>query len=72
MLWGIEFQVFTSWYKKDCCSFVLFMNGIVSMGEVEPRVGRECLTLDLVKYWFRLHGCFLWYKLYIILPAPYW
>ena len=72
MLWGIEFQRLTSWYKKDCCSFVLFINGIVSMRGVELHVGRECLTLDFVKYWFRLHLCCLWYKLCIISPAPYW
>ena len=71
MSWGIEFQVLTSRYKKDCCSFVLFINRIVSMREVELQVGRECQTLDFVKYWFRLHGCCLWYKLYVILPAPY-
>ena len=28
---GIEFQILTPWYKEDCCSFVLFMNGIVNM-----------------------------------------
>ena len=28
MLWGIEFQVLTPWYKKDCYSFALFINGI--------------------------------------------
>ena len=72
MLWGIEFRALTSWYKKDCCSFVLFINEIVNMREVEQRVGRECLTLDCVWYWFSLHGCCLWYKLYIILPTPYW
>ena len=63
-MWGIEFQVLTPWYKKDSCSFVHFINGIVNMREVEQRVGRECLTLDFVKYSFRLHGCCL-YKLYI-------
>ena len=47
MLWGIEFQVLTPWYKKDCCSFVVFINRIVNMREEEQRVGRECLTLDL-------------------------
>ena len=47
MLWGIEFQVLTSWYKKDCCSFVLFINGIVNMREKEQRVGRECLIWTL-------------------------
>ena len=57
MLWGIEFKVLTPWYKKDCCGFVLFNNGIVSMREVERRVGMEYLTLDFAKYWFRLHGC---------------
>ena len=72
MLWGIEFQVLTPWYKKDCCSFVLFMNGIVNIRKEEQRVGRECLTLDFVKYCFRLHGCCLWYKLYIILQTSYW
>ena len=61
MLWGIELQILTSWYKKDCCSFVLFINGIVNTREVEQRVGRECQTLDCVKYWFGLHGCCLWY-----------
>ena len=69
MLWGIDFQVLTSRNKKDCCSFVLFINGIVNMREVEQRIGREYLTLDFVKYWFSLHGCCLWYKLYIILPT---
>ena len=39
------------------------------MREVEQRIGREYLTLDFVKYWFSLHGCCLWYKLYIILPT---
>ena len=58
--------------KKDCCSFVLFINGIVTMREVKLRLGQECLTLDFVKYWFRLYGCCLGLKLYIILPAPYW
>ena len=53
MFWGIEFQVLTPWYKKDCCSFVLFINGIVSMREVELRVGRECVAFDVVKYWLR-------------------
>ena len=48
---GIKFQVLTFWYKKDSCSFVLFINGIVNMREVELRVGWECLTLDCVKYW---------------------
>ena len=72
MFWGTELQVLTPRYKKDCCSFVLFINGIVSMREVELLVGWECLALDIVKYWFRLHGCWLWYKLYIILPSPYW
>ena len=71
MMWGIEVQVLTPWYKKDCSSLVHFINGIVRMREVELRVGRECLTLDFVKYCFRLHGCCLWYKLYIILPASY-
>ena len=65
MLWGIESQVLTPWYKKDCCSLILFVNGIVNTREVEQRVGWECLTLDFVKYWLRLHGCCLWYKLYI-------
>ena len=45
MMWVMEFQVLTPWYKKACCSLVLFINGIVSMREVELRVGRECLTL---------------------------
>ena len=67
MLSGIKFQVLTPWYKKDCCSFVLFINGIVSMREVELHVGRERLTLYFVKYWFRLHECCFWHKLYIIL-----
>ena len=49
MLWEIEFQLLTSWYKKDCCSFVLFINGIVTLREVEQRVGWECLTLDFTK-----------------------
>ena len=71
-MWGIEFQVLTPWYKKDCCSLKLFINEIVSMREVELRLGQECLTLDCVKYWFRLHGCCSWYKLYIILPASSW
>ena len=62
MLWGIEFQVLTPWYKIDCCSFVVFINGIVNMREEEQRVGRECLTLDFEKCWFRLYGCCLWYK----------
>ena len=57
MLWGIEFQVLTPWYKKNCCSFVLFTNGIVSMREVKLHVELECL-----KYWFTLHGSRLWYK----------
>ena len=35
------------------------------MREVEQWVGRECLTLDFVKCWFRLYGCCLWYKLNI-------
>ena len=56
MLWEIQFQVLTPWHKKDCCSFVLFINGIVSIREVELRVWRECQTLYFVKYWFRLHG----------------
>ena len=72
MLWGKEFQVLTPWYKKDYCSFVLFINGIVRTREVELHVGRKYLTLDVVKYWFRLHECCLWYKSCIILPAPYW
>ena len=59
MLWGIEFQVLTSWYEKDCCSFVLSINGIVNMREMEQRVGRECLTLDFVTCWFRLYECCL-------------
>ena len=63
MMWRVEFQVLTTWYKKDCCSLVLFINGIVSMREVELRVGQECPTLDFVKYRFRLHGCCLWYKI---------
>ena len=42
------------------------------MREVEQRVGRKGLTLDCVKYWLSLHGCCLWYILYIILPTPYW
>ena len=66
MLWGMEFQVLTPWYKKDCCSFVVFINGIVNMREEKQRVGWKCLTLDFEKCWFRLHGCCLWYKLYII------
>ena len=53
MLCGIEFQVLIPWYTKDCCSFVLFMNGI-NLREIEQRVERECLTLDFVKYWLRL------------------
>ena len=36
------------------------------MREVELRVGRKCLTLDFVKYWFRLHECCLWYKFYTL------
>ena len=72
MLWGIEFQVLTPWYKKDYCSFVVFINGIVNMREEEQRVGRECLTLDFEKCWFRLYECCLWYKLYIILPTSLW
>ena len=72
MLCGKKFQVLTPWCKKDCCSFVLFINGIVSVKEVKLRVERECVTLDFVKYWFRLHGRYLWYKLCIILPVPYW
>ena len=28
MLCGLEFQILTPWYK-NCCSFVLFLNGIV-------------------------------------------
>ena len=31
MFWRIEFQVLTSWCKKDCCSFILFINGIVQL-----------------------------------------
>ena len=50
MLCGTEFQVLTPWSKKDCCSFVFFINGIVNMKEVEQRVGRECLTSDFAKY----------------------
>ena len=69
MLWRMEFQVLTPWYEKDCCSFVLFINGIANMGEEEQRVGRKCLTLDVVKCWFRLCGCCFWYKLYIILST---
>ena len=72
MLWEIELHILTFWYKKDCCSFVLFIRGIVNVREVKHRVGRECLTLDCVKYWFSLHGCCLWYQLYIILPTSYW
>ena len=53
MLCGVEFQILTPWYK-DCWRFVLFINGRVNMKEVEQRVGQECLTLDVVKYWFRL------------------
>ena len=51
-MWAIEFQVLAPWYKKDCTSFVLFINGIglVNMGEVEQWVGQKCLTLDFVKY----------------------
>ena len=47
MLWGIEFQVLTTWYKKDCCSFILFVNGIVNMRGVGQRVGQECLISDI-------------------------
>ena len=47
MLWGIKFQVLSPWYKKDCGSFVLFINGIVNMREEEQRVVRECMTLAL-------------------------
>ena len=73
MLWGIEFQVLTPWYKKDCCSFVLFINGIVIMTEVEQWVGRECQSRNaFVKRCFRLYGCWLWYKLYIISSTSYW
>ena len=50
MLSGIESQVLTPWYKKDCCSFVLFINGIVNMRGVEERVERKCLMLFSVKY----------------------
>ena len=71
MLWVIEFQVLTPWYKKGYCSFVLFINGMVHMREVKQRVGRECLKLNFVKYWCRLHECCLWYKLYIVLPTAY-
>ena len=62
MLWGIEFHVLALWYKKDCCSLVLFTSGIVNMKEVEQQVERECLTLDFVKYWCRLQGFHLWYN----------
>ena len=69
MMWGIEFQVLTPWYKKDYCSFVVFTNGTVNMREVEQRVGRECPTLDFVKVSFKLYECCLWYTLCIILPT---
>ena len=73
MLCGIELQVLTTWYKKDRCSFVYFIHRIVNMRKVKERVGRECLTLDFVKFWFRLYGCCLWCKLYIIiLPTSNW
>ena len=36
----MEFEVLTPCYKKDCCSFVLFINGIVNMREVQQLVGR--------------------------------
>ena len=42
------------------------------MREVELRVGLECVTLGVVKYWFRLYRCCLCYKLFIVLPVPYW
>ena len=69
MMWGIEFQVLTPWYKKDYCSFVLFINGMVNAREVEQRVARECLTLDFVKCSFKLYECCLWCKLCNILPT---
>ena len=47
MLWAIEFQVLTAWYKEDCYSFVVFINGIVNMREEEQRVGQECLTFQI-------------------------
>ena len=48
MLCEIEFQVLTPWYKKDCCSFVLFISGIVNMREVELRVGWKCFKTYMV------------------------
>ena len=57
MMWEIESQILTPWYRKDCCSLVLFINGIVSMRELKLRVGLEYLTMDFEKYWFRLHRC---------------
>ena len=69
MLWGKEYPVLTPWYKKDCCSFVLFINGMVNMSKMEERVELECLILNFVKCWFRLYGCGIWYKIYIILPT---
>ena len=51
---------------KDCCSFLLFMHGIVNMREVEQWVGLKCLTLDFVKYWFGLCGCCLWYNFKLV------
>ena len=40
MFWRIEFQVLTSWYKKDCCSFILFINGIVQLHTREYETSR--------------------------------
>ena len=58
------------WYKKDCCNFVLLMNRIVNMREMEQQVGRECLTFYFAKYQFRLDvgygiNCTLFYLLQI-------
>ena len=58
------------WYKKDCCNFVLLMNRIVNIREMEQQVGRECLTFYFAKCQFRLDvaygvNCTLFYLLQI-------
>jgi len=49
---GIEFQILTPWYEKDC-SFAVLKNSIAKEDVEELRVLREYMFFGL-EFWLRL------------------